>query len=138
MSNLQSAPCGDGCQGCAYCQRRSDSPPETKLLESGPTGTDGSQKPNDPMTDRITQLEAIAKPRPAGKGVGRCPSPMAHGRCGCHVACKVCGHPLHSAIHMHVYGEKIGDPPYGHEFAPKDWRGHTALRAALAAMKEPK
>lgn len=62
--------------------------------------------------------------RPAGKGLGECPNPsnlranMAT-PCGCREHCAVCGQLKHTGVHMHLLGEKPGNPPYGHEFAPK-------------------
>jgi hypothetical protein len=62
------------------------------------------------------------KPRPAGKGLGRCPYPSEWGgrpRCGCNDPCAACGYPKHSGVHMHCYGEKEGDPPFDHEYVSK-------------------
>lgn len=62
--------------------------------------------------------------RPKGKGLGNCPTPMYHTRskqpaCGCAAPlCMVCGHRKHTGVHMHCYGEKPGDPPWGHEYRP--------------------
>ena len=63
--------------------------------------------------------------RPEGKGLGDCPRlryPQARStakQCACDAPrCAVCGNRKHVALHMHCYGEKPGDPPYGHEYKP--------------------
>jgi len=65
-------------------------------------------------------------------GVGQCPSPLCTERrvrrgnryvyeerivCKCG-KCKVCGYPLHSAVHMHAHGFAPGDKPFDHVFVP--------------------
>ena len=57
----------------------------------------------------------------AGHGVGPCPNPVYWGRashCGCGLKCSVCGALLHTGVHMHLLGQRPGDPPFGHEFQP--------------------
>jgi hypothetical protein len=45
-----------------------------------------------------------------------CPSRRCY--CG---KCKVCGFPMHSAVHGPVLGQPPGSKPFGHEFMPMDY-----------------
>lgn len=60
------------------------------------------------MTFRVGVLGAVDSACPSRK------SPRGHCRCG---ICVKCGFPVHSAVHMHAYGEEIDGAPYHHRFA---------------------